>query len=100
LATPDLTLAIATFIWTRLPCARYDRLIPFLFLILIGRLAILDTWSIQASYMVDSSLIHGRFKPHTWSIQASYMVDSSLTPMHHPMSMGSSAAAAGVGFPS
>jgi hypothetical protein len=50
LAIRDLTLAIVTFIWTRLPCARYDRLIPFLFLILIGRLAILDTWSIQASH--------------------------------------------------
>jgi hypothetical protein len=56
LATRDLTLAIATFIWTRLPCARYDRLIPFLLLILIGRLVILDTWSIQASYVVDSSV--------------------------------------------
>ena len=36
LATRDLTLAIVTFIWTRLPCARYDRLIPFLFLILMS----------------------------------------------------------------
>ena len=50
LATRDLTLAIVTFIWTRLPCARYDRLIPFLFLILIGRLAILDAWSVRASH--------------------------------------------------
>ena len=46
----DLTLAIVTFVRTRLPCARYNRLIPFLFLILIGRSPILDTWSIQASH--------------------------------------------------
>ena len=29
LATRDLTLAIATFIWTGLPCARYDCPLPF-----------------------------------------------------------------------
>jgi len=51
LAIRDLTLAIVTFFWTRLPCVRYNRLIPFLLLILIGRLAILDTWSIQASHV-------------------------------------------------
>ena len=50
LATRDLTLAIATFIWTGLPCARYDRLIPFAFLILIGLFATLDAWSVQASH--------------------------------------------------
>jgi hypothetical protein len=50
LATRDLTLAIATFIWTGLPCARYDRLIPFSFLILIGLFATLDAWSVQASH--------------------------------------------------
>ena len=31
LAIRDLTLAIVTFIWTRLPCARYDRLCPMPF---------------------------------------------------------------------
>jgi hypothetical protein len=41
LATRDLTLAIATFIWTGLLCASYDRLIPFSFLILIGCFATL-----------------------------------------------------------
>jgi hypothetical protein len=35
LAARDLTLAIATFIWTGQLCASYDRLIPFSFLILI-----------------------------------------------------------------
>jgi hypothetical protein len=50
LATRDLTLAIATFIWTGLPCARYDRLIPFSFLILIGPFATLDAWSVEASH--------------------------------------------------
>jgi hypothetical protein len=42
LAARDLTLAIATFIWTGLLCASYDRLIPFSFLILIGPFATLD----------------------------------------------------------
>jgi hypothetical protein len=41
LAARDLTLAIATFIWTGLLCASYDRLIPFSFLILIGCFATL-----------------------------------------------------------
>ena len=60
LAARDLTLAIATLIWARLPCARYDRLTPFLFLILIGRLAILDAWSFRASHpcTIDD---HGQF---------------------------------------
>jgi hypothetical protein len=57
LATRDLTLAIATFIWTRLPCARYDRLVPFLFLILIGRLVILDAWSFNASHPCINQMI-------------------------------------------
>jgi hypothetical protein len=63
LATRDLTLAIATFIWTRLPYARYDRFNPFL---------VSD---------LDRPFGH-----------PGYMVDSSVTPMHHPMNMGSSAA--------
>jgi hypothetical protein len=58
LAARDLTLAIATFIWTGLLCASYDRLIPFSFLILIGRFATLGC-----------------------------MVSPSSTPVHHAMCM-------------
>jgi hypothetical protein len=42
LAARDLTLAIATFIWTGLLCTSYDRLVPFSFLILIGCFATLE----------------------------------------------------------
>jgi hypothetical protein len=51
-ATRNLTLNTETFTWTGQPCARYDRLIPFSFLILVDRFATLAERAFPASHQV------------------------------------------------
>jgi hypothetical protein len=57
MATRNLTLNIPTFTRTKQPHARYDRLIPFSFLILIALFASLDAWSVKAPPMHHLTIV-------------------------------------------